>query len=124
MERKTKEINLFGKKLLLGERTAIDVLNLSEALKNYDIEKKSEPSFYLLTSATVIEDALKININNLKWYNFLKKRKYRVQLSAQYLLKNLTQQELMKYTQDVYELEGLIKDSSGGVGDAEKKSQQ
>lgn len=79
------EIELFGKKLLLSERTARDV----NALMDYAKKSKGDPFSGIMNSAVVIRDALKINLvpleNKLKilhtlptkWYQFKKKREIR-----------------------------------------------
>lgn len=122
MERKTKEINLFGKKLLLSERNAIDVLELTEAIKKRNDIDTSDTSFFFYTAATVIQDALKINIENLSWYNFRKKSLFKKILTSKYLLENLSQKEIFEISSYVYELEGL--DMTPKTEDnAEKKSQ-
>lgn len=76
------EIELFGKKLLLSERTARDV----NALMDYAKKSKGDPFSGIMNSAVVIRDALKINLipleNKLKilnilplrWYHFKRKR--------------------------------------------------
>lgn len=119
---KTKQITLFGKELILSERCAADVLNLSETIKVYTTEEKSSVTFYLMVSTTVIEDALKSNISNLRWYNFLKKSNLPKILNANYILKNLSQKEIMDLTKEVYELEGTSTTSDDKEDTTEKKS--
>lgn len=78
----TCEIELFGKKLLLSERTARDV----NALMDFAKKQKSDPFSGIVNSAVVIRDGLKINIielekkldqlnkTSVKWYEFKKKK--------------------------------------------------
>ena len=93
--RKTKEVELFGKKVILSERNAQDVLNLSE----FAASQKMTATFSVQISAVAVRDSLKYG---LKWYE----REY----SVKKLLKGLTQKELFKYMSMILELEGVEKD--------------
>lgn len=76
------EIELFGRKLLLSERTARDV----NALMDYAKKSKGDPFSGIMNSAVVIRDGLKINLipleNKLKdlssvpvkWHHFRRKK--------------------------------------------------
>lgn len=76
------EIELFGKKLLLSERTARDV----NALMDYAKKSKGDPFSGIMNSAVVIRDGLKINLISLedklkalntppaKWFELKKKK--------------------------------------------------
>lgn len=118
MSRKTKEIELFGEKLILSERTAVDVLafaELSKQLQNRDL------SDAVYQAAVIVEAALKINLKNLDSKNIFiriirflhldKKYKNAIEfnskLSSNYIINNLSQVELFEIVKDVYDLEGL-----------------
>ncbi len=70
-----KEIELFGKKLLISERTARDV----NALQKYASESNKDNFDGVLQSAIVIRDGLKINLLPfvnipIKWYQHKRKK--------------------------------------------------
>ena len=90
--RKTKEIEIFGKKVILSERNAQDVLNLAE----YSGSQKMTPSLSVQISAVAIRDSLKYGV---KWYE----REY----SVKKLLKGLTSKELFEFMKMILELEGV-----------------
>jgi hypothetical protein len=92
------EIELFGKKLLLSERTARDV----NALMDYSKKHKGDPFSGIMNSAVVIRDGLKINfigleeklnqLNNkpAKWYEFKKKKEIKSLSTQVTKLKEIT----------------------------------
>lgn len=121
MERKTKEINLFGEKLLLSERYVIDIMTTVETFKNKGGMDKKDILLLYAIAATVLQDGLKINYENAKWYNFHKKTLSK-KLTSKKLLENLTQLELGQLSGYVYELEGLTVQKVDGEDEAEKKS--
>lgn len=76
------EIELFGKKLLLSERTARDV----NTLQKHSSEGIKDSLDALMQSAVMVRDALKINLfefegKQFKWWQFRSKKKY-IELSA------------------------------------------
>jgi hypothetical protein len=102
--RKTEEIELFGKKLLLSERTAGDVNRLivfSEKIK----DKKFTDM--IIEASIILEDSLKINYENLKWYEYFKKRKLKKILSKGNIVNSLSAKEIFNLAEKVYELEGI-----------------
>lgn len=99
----TKGIELFGRKLILSERYAIDVFEMIEFAKQ---QNGNDPTVYMYQSAKVVESALKVNIRSLKTYQVIKKLTYRRILSANNLLKKLTPKEIMDLSKEVYKLEG------------------
>ncbi len=99
----TKGIELFGRELLLSERYAFDVFEMIEFSREQD---GTDPTVYMYQSAKVVESALKINIRNLKPYQFLKRLTYKRILSANNLLKKLSPKEIMELSKEVYKLEG------------------
>lgn len=101
--RKAKDIELFGKVVLLSERDASDVLAIMEFAKN---QKETTPQVIIYQTAKVVEDGLKVNIKNSKWYEILKKR-FHKKFAWDYLYQNLTQTELNDLCEQVLELEGI-----------------
>lgn len=95
------EIELFGKKLMLSERTARDV----NALMDYAKKSNGDPFSGVMNSAVVIRDALKINLipleNKLKilqilpvkWYEFKKKKEIKLTQNEIAELKEITSVE-------------------------------
>lgn len=72
-----KEIELFGKKLLLSERTARDV----NALQKHSSEGLKDNFDALIQSAVMVRDGLKINLfefegKQFKWWQFKKKKRF------------------------------------------------
>jgi hypothetical protein len=100
----TKEIELFGKKLILSERTARDVNKLIAYSK-----KNTEKEFVdmLIEAAITIEDGLKNNFSNLRWYNIFKRYGLRKLLSKENLIANLSSSQLFDLSKQVYQLEGV-----------------
>ncbi len=94
---KSVEVELFGRKVKLYERSAFDQFELFEYYKAHP-----EPDYgvRLLGFAMMILDSLK---PNLKWYNkIVLSRKY----NTDYLLKNLTPTQLLELEKKINELEG------------------
>lgn len=103
------EIELFGKKLLLSERKAINVNSLNAKAGELD---------GLKFSLIVIRDGLRINLvpfenNPPKFYEFKRKRELRKLNSIISLEKliELTFKQIEELMYKVYELEGLDIDS-------------
>ena len=112
MGRKIEPIKLFGKELLLSERMTGDVVALLNDATNLpdNIKPKTDAERYtdiLINAVAILADGLKINIDNLEWYNFIKKNKYPKLFDKKYLLNNLTPTEVMDYAAIVYKLDGL-----------------
>ena len=106
MGRKIEPIKLFGKELLLSERLTGDVLAfIAEASKLQTNDR--DYTAILINAVAILADGLKINIDNLEWYNFIKKNKYPKLFDKKYLLNNLTPTEVMDYAAIVYKLDGL-----------------
>lgn len=105
--RKTKEVEIFGKKVKLSERNARDVLNLAE----YAGSQQMTPAMSVYISAIALQDSLKYG---LKWYE----RK----ITAKKLLKKLTQKEIFEFMAVVLEIEGVDKKKVAEV-ESEEKSQ-
>jgi len=128
-DRRTKEIELFGKKLLLSARTVADVRDLSDYLFT---KEKSEDGLYVNPSVyndifmAALYCGLKINYNydRLKWYNFIKKRIRK--LLSMINLSTLSNDEIVRLGTIVFDLEnGNIKNSDDTNKDdslAEKKN--
>lgn len=142
MGRNTKEIELFGSKLILSERTAGDVLSFSEFVKNNSDEKTIGIALY--QSSIIVETGLKSNkkempkaLNFNIWYKILrffgldkaykaflieveKVLEYNSKITAQYLLDKLSQKEIFDLVKQVYELEGAKFDTTENT--TEKKN--
>jgi hypothetical protein len=103
LQTKTKEIELFGEKYLLSERTAFDVMSVTELFPGGKMTNSEAASLF----AYVVSQALKINLNNLKWYQVFKKRKINKIISTKYLLKNLSVSQIDELWKQVMELEGV-----------------
>ncbi len=118
------EIELYGKKLLLSERTARDV----NALMDYAKKSNDDPFSGVMNGAVVIRDALKINLipleNKLKilqilpakWYEFKKKKEIKLTQNEIAELKEFTSIEKIinlpirlidELSTKVLELEGI-----------------
>lgn len=102
---KTEKIELFGKELILSERFARDVNKLFAFSK-----QKKEKNFtdILIEASIMVEDALKLNYVNLKWYQFWRKRNLKRMLSKEYLIANLSPSVIFDLAKRIYELEGII----------------
>lgn len=101
---KTETIELFGYKLQLCERKAVDVNKM--LLFSSQSSEKNYFS-YLFQNAVVIADALSINLKKLKWYQFWKRYQFKKLLSYKNLVDKLSQDQLTKLAEKVYQLEGL-----------------
>lgn len=98
-----KEIELFGKKLLLSERTARDVNKLIE----YSHGKEMNYGDAIIQSVIVMQDALKINFVTLKWWQVIKRNRLKKIISKEYLYNNLSTRQILDLSGLVLELEGV-----------------
>lgn len=104
-EPKTEKINLFGRDLLLSERTAGDVHKL------ISFSKQSPEKDYqdiLLESAIALSDSLKYNIKITNRFRLIKRFILKKKTSTQYLLINLSANDIFSLAKKVYELEGIV----------------
>ncbi len=106
--RKTKEIEIFGKTVILSERNAQDVLNLSEFASSQEMS----PTLSIQIASVALSDSLKYA---LKWYE----RKP----TAKKLLESLTQKELFEFMAMILELEGVKKKVAEQEKESDGKSQ-
>jgi len=113
-ERKVEQINLFNRKLLIGERNAFYVMQLGNFSKKF--RGKNDFEVILFEQACVISDALKVNITRLKFYQIFKKIYYKWLLRPKRVLKLLPPSSIFEIATKVYKLEG-VKDE-----DFEKKN--
>lgn len=120
MKRKTKEIKLFGRNLLLSQRYAGDVVAFIKEASKLN-SKEMTYTDIMLNAATILEDGLRINIQNLKWYNFIKKRIFPKILTNSYLLNNLLPEEILENAGYVYELDGITLDKTQSQAGQDKK---
>ncbi len=97
------EVEIGRDKLILSERTARDVLDLSEY---HEKHKSNTPTYNLVVMATVIESSLRATMRNLSWYRFFEKHKYK-KYKTKYLLEKLPQSKLLDLYQKIFELEGI-----------------
>jgi len=105
----TEKIELFGKAFLISERKASDV----NKMILFATQNQEKDYFgFMYQNAVVISDALKINIERLKWYQIFKRFKYKRILSYKYLIDKLTQNQFVELPQKIYELEGIPVPSS------------
>ena len=96
MKIRFKKISLFGQRLILHERIASDVNDSNDFVKN---EFGSKPINYIeneVLCIDVIQDALKANIENLKIYQWIKKKRLSRILSSNYLTEHLTSKKRME----------------------------
>lgn len=100
----TEKVKLFGMDLVLSERTAWDVNKLIQFSKD---NKEKDYEYYTIESAILVSDALKNNYQNLKWYEFFKKRKLSRLLSKENISKSMSSRELFWLAKKVYKLEGV-----------------
>ncbi len=102
-----KEIELFGKKLLLSERTARDV----HALTEYSKKHGQNYTEAVIQSLIMLRDGLKVNFLVLKWWQLIKRFKLKRMLRKEFLLNNLSPRLIMELSDQIYELEGVdVKD--------------
>ena len=108
-----KEIELFGMKLLLAERTARDVNALQ---KQFEASKDNVDA--LLQSAVIVRDGLKINLkpfinNPPRWYELKRKKEYKKLSSAVNIEQILTLpiRIIGELSIEVLRLEGIDVDS-------------
>jgi len=97
-----KEVEIRGKKVFLSERSAKDVLDLADFYKRQP-EKTDFENLFIM--AAVIEASIKATRTKFSWYRVLENLRYR-KYKTKYLLKYLSQSELIGLYQDVFSLEG------------------
>ena len=101
---KTLKIKLFGRDLILRERSAQDVLDVAEFS-----EQNPDSRGQIIAVAQCTADALK---SNWEHAHFFKKRRLKKLLSTKKLLKSLTRQELEVILNIINEIEGNKKKES------------
>jgi len=104
MERKTKEVELFGKKVSLFERNAGDVISLSKYTTESDAKSLE---FVVFVNTKIVEASLKLNYTELPWYKFHTRIKLQALLTLRNLLK-LPQSQIFSLAEQVLDLEGLL----------------
>jgi len=102
-----EKIELFGKEYLLSERTARDVNKLIAYSKQ---KKQKTVTDVLIEAAISLEDGLKINWVNLKWWQFIRKFILKRRLSKANLLTQLSPTQIFSFAAKVYALEGIQSD--------------
>ncbi len=98
-----EEIELFGKKVLLSERTARDV----EKLRLYSQKTEGSISDSVFQSAVMVRDALQINFKKLKWWQIVKRLWFKKICNEKYLIKHLSERVIFKLSEKVLVLEGV-----------------
>lgn len=98
-----EEIELFGKKVLLSERTARDV----EKLRLYSKNTEGSISDSVFQSAVMVRDALQINFKKLKWWQIVKRLWLKQICNEKYLIKHLSERVIFKLSEKVLVLEGV-----------------
>jgi hypothetical protein len=102
-----EKIELFGKEYFLSERTARDVNKLIAYSKQ---KKQKTVTDVLIEAAISLEDGLKINWVNLKWWQFIRKFILKRRLSKANLLTQLSPTQIFSFAAKVYALEGIQSD--------------
>lgn len=97
------EIELFGKKLLLSERTARDVHALSEYSKTHERNYTEA----VIQSLIMLRDGLKINFRVLKWWQIIKLLRLKRLFRKENLLNKLSPRLITELSEKIYELEGV-----------------
>ena len=113
MIRKTTDIELFGLKLVMSERSAGDVIALSKFANEND-EQTIENIIY--KSLQIIDAALICNYKHLPWYMYFKKRKLQSLFSPKHLINNLSNAEIFDLAEQVLILEGLVPQKKEDTG--------
>jgi len=103
--RKTKDVEIFGKKLKLSERNASDVIALTDYASESDF-KSLGSIIYLNTK--ILEASLVYNYDDMRWHQYFQKRKLKKLLSFKNLINKLPQSEIFTLAEQVLELEGLL----------------
>ena len=99
-----KEIELFGYKLQLHRRKLFTIIEVVKLLEDsQDVKKK------ILADAYTLENSLKPNIDNLRWWEFRKRINYKKKLNSIYLMKHLDLIQMSELIDKINELEGVTK---------------
>jgi hypothetical protein len=101
IERRTKEIALFGEKLILSERLAGDV----QALEIFWEAHKAEPHTMTEVIISSISSALQGNIDRIPKWRIVKRAKMRKLLNRAGMINRLTIAQLHSLWEDVLRLE-------------------
>lgn len=110
---KTKEVELFGRPLLIGQRSIRDIIDASNFSRDND-----QPEKRLFVKAYVLHCGLKVNLKkitdpkNIPWFHFLKKWKAKKEfeslkkiISVDYIQENLTPFKVDLLTEQIFELD-------------------
>lgn len=103
MKYKEKEININGDVLMLRERSCQDVFDTDEYFAKTEFEE-SDARIFMKKHLVMINQALKNNWDNIKWYEFKRRA-----TAKKYSVANMTELIPMSYLWDIsiylYELE-------------------
>lgn len=107
IERKSVVVLLFDMEFVLYERTAEDVKVWEDFLASRKDDLESGDSFVsAIGMFMIIQDALRPNITNLKFWQVIKKQKLKKLFQTRSLLKNLTTNQITECWQKVRKMEG------------------
>ena len=101
--KKVCQVELFGKTVLISERTALAVNTLSE----YSAKNSNGYADLVLQNVVIVCDALKINSELLKWWQIIKKFRYKKLFSEKNIHSKLSVNTLINLAHKVLELEGV-----------------
>lgn len=105
MNYKEKEIDINGDVLMLRERSCQDVLDTDDYFTKTDF-KESDDKVFMKKHLVMINQALKNNWDNLKWYEF-KKKAHAKKYSVANMTELISKSQLWEISIDLYDLENI-----------------
>jgi len=103
MNRRIIKIELFGRHLVLAERTQAEVETLKQFVTlHYNLDEGDYIS-NIIICINVIQDSLKVNFELLKWFQIIKKLNYRRIFRTKYFLKKLSGIKIIELYQKIIE---------------------
>lgn len=117
-EFKKREVELFGRKFTLQERTAKDVMDLAHFMANQDRNN----DLYVYAAVRTATDALKNNYKTVSRWRIFQRRKIKKMTSLRYLHNNLAPRHIFELQSQIMELEGLEENSKKKA--TEKQSEE
>lgn len=100
----TKEITLAGKKALLSQRCVLDVSTTAEFSASHLYDTGNMQNMFVL--ATIVADSIAETTKHFKWWQFLRKIRYK-KFNVSWILKNMSPQLLISAYEEVLTLEGV-----------------
>ncbi len=101
-------VQIRGFKLKILQRKALDVIQLAEFSRRST--ERNDPAKQVFEFAKVVSDSLKINVDHLPRWRWIRRLRIAYLVRVKRLMKELSVQQLSVYALEVFKVEGLSED--------------